>query len=159
MVHARLRAGADNSGKLVARVKQKARVAAERLGLDMILIDGSPGTGCPVVSSLTGADYVILVTEPTASGVHDLKRVYELVKKFRISTGLIINKYDINSEFTAELERFAADEQIKLISSIPYNEDFTRAITAGMTAVEYSENAAAILKSSWETVIQDIEKE
>ena len=81
MVHARLGIGADNSGKLVAKVKSEAKDIAEEDGKNIVLVDGSPGVGCPVVSSLSGASFVVLVTEPSVSGLHDLKRVYELVKK------------------------------------------------------------------------------
>jgi len=100
MVHARLGIGADNSGKLVAKVKNEAKEIAEDEFKDYVIVDGSPGVGCPVVSSLSGAKFVVLVTEPSVSGIHDLKRVYELVKKFNIKTGCIINKYDINKKIT-----------------------------------------------------------
>lgn len=160
MIHARLKAGADNSGKLVAKVKQNAKKKAEELGCDMILIDGSPGIGCPVVSSLTGADYVILVTEPTPSGLHDLKRVHELVKKFKIKSGLIINKNDINADVSAQLEEYAASENIGMIAKLPYNEDFTKAITAGKTAAEYSESPiSGLIKKAWDNALKAINKE
>ena len=160
MCHARLKPGADNSGKLVAKVKQNARKAAIRLGLDMILIDGSPGIGCPVVSSLTGADFVILVTEPTPSGIHDLKRVYEIVKKFKIRAGLIINKHDLNAELSSELKDYAVDEGISLISQLPYNEDFTAAITSGVTAAEYGQSTISrLLTDAWKNAENEIFKE
>ncbi len=95
MVHAKLAIGADNSGKLVAQVKNEAKKIAEEGDYDYIIVDGSPGVGCPVVSSLSGANYVVLVTEPTVSGLHDLKRVYELVHKFNLKAGCIINKFDL----------------------------------------------------------------
>lgn len=160
MVHARLKAGADNSGKLVAQVKNNAREIAESSGLEMILIDGSPGIGCPVVSSLTGADYVILVTEPTPSGIHDLKRVYELVKKFKIKAGLIVNKHDLNPGLTEELKKYAKEEGIKIITLLPYNEDFTKAITDGLTIVEYSnEELKVLLTEAWAEARRQINKE
>ena len=84
MVHAKLGIGADNSGKLVAKVKNEAKRLAEETNREYIIVDGSPGIGCPVVSSLSGAAFVVLVTEPSVSGLHDLKRVYELVKKFNL---------------------------------------------------------------------------
>ncbi|HAK45385.1 MAG TPA: (4Fe-4S)-binding protein [Spirochaeta sp.] len=160
MIHARLKPGADNSGKLVAKVKQDAKAAAVEMGLEMILIDGSPGIGCPVVSSLTGADYVILVTEPTPSGIHDLKRVYELVKKFKIRAGLIINKNDLNSALTEELKKYAESENINVLSLLPYNEDFTKAITAGITAAEFTESEiSGFVKDAWVKAKIDIYKE
>ncbi|MDC7228620.1 MAG: ATP-binding protein [Spirochaetales bacterium] len=160
MIHARLKPGADNSGKLVAKVKQDAKAAAEKEGVEIILIDGSPGIGCPVVSSLTGADYVILVTEPTPSGIHDLKRVYELVKKFKIKAGLVVNKWDLNKSLTDELETYAKSEGINLISKLPYNEDFTKAITAGKTAAEFYESEiSGLIKEAWENARKEIIKE
>lgn len=157
MIHARLKAGADNSGKLVARVKKDARTAAERDDRQIILIDGSPGIGCPVISSLTGADYVILVTEPTPSGIHDLKRVYQLVQKFSIRAGLIINKHDINSEAAGELRRFAGDEGIKILAELPYEPDFTKAMTEGLTVVEYkNQGLKTLLASAWAAAKNEI---
>lgn len=160
MVHARLKAGADNSGKLVARVKNRAKEIAENTGKELIVIDGSPGIGCPVVSSLTGADYVILVTEPTPSGVHDLERVYELVEKFKIRTGLIINKYDLNLELTAKLERFADKKEIKLIEKLPYDESFSEAITNGITIAELEGSAIKrMITDAWETAKREFLQE
>jgi MinD superfamily P-loop ATPase len=94
--HAELGPGAENSGKLVAKVKNNAKKYARENNLETVLVDGSPGIGCPVISSLSGANYVVLVTEPTVSGAHDLKRVVELVQKFKIKMGCIINKADVN---------------------------------------------------------------
>ena len=122
MVHAALNIGAENSGKLVAEVKKKAKIIATETNKPFLLVDGSPGVGCPVVSSLSGADYVVLVTEPSVSGVHDVKRVYELVKKFQIKAGCIINKFDINNEKSIELEEFLRENQIDLLGKIDYNE-------------------------------------
>jgi MinD superfamily P-loop ATPase len=157
MVHARLKAGADNSGKLVARVKSDAKSSAERNGKDLILIDGSPGTGCPVISSLTGADYVVLVTEPSKSGIHDLKRVYELVKKFKISAGIIINKYDINQQGTEIIKDFCGHENLQLIAEIPYSEDFTMAMTNGRTITEFSNNNLKnLVTEAWNSVKAEI---
>ena len=153
MIHARLGIGAENSGKLVAQVKKVARKMAEEKGKDYVIVDGSPGVGCPVVSSLSGADYVLLVTEPSVAGIHDLRRVYQLVAKFRIKTGCIINKYDLKEEKTEEIKEFLDSEGITLVGSIPYNENFTRAMTEGKTIVEYDDPAlAGILRKSWEKV-------
>ena len=150
MVHARLKAGAENSGKLVAKVKNEARRIAEENGSELVLVDGSPGIGCPVVSSLSGADFVVLVTEPTVSGLHDLKRVYLLVKKFGIKAGCIINKYDLNSAKADEIKDFLEAENIVHIADLPYDEDFTKAMTEGKTITEYNESSLKeILKSGW----------
>lgn len=138
MVHAKLGIGADNSGKLVAQVKREAKKIAEEEGKKILLVDGSPGIGCPVVSSLTGADFVVFVTEPTVSGLHDLKRVYRVVERFNIPSGCIINKADINEEVTRQIKEFLADEGITHLSDLPYDENFTAAMTDGQTIVEYA---------------------
>jgi len=157
MVHAKLGIGADNSGKLVAKVKNEAKEIAEDEFKDYVIVDGSPGVGCPVVSSLSGAKFVVLVTEPSVSGLHDLKRVYELVKKFNIKTGCIINKFDINKTITQKIELFLAKENIVHISSLPYNEDFTKAMTAGLTIVEYTNtNLKELIINSWNTILKSV---
>ncbi|MCD4657299.1 MAG: ATP-binding protein [Planctomycetes bacterium] len=153
MVHARLGIGAENSGKLVAKVKNEAKSIAELERIEFVLVDGSPGIGCPVVSSLSGANFVILVTEPTVSGIHDLKRIYILVKKFNIDAGCIINKYDLNPEITREIEEFLNTENIELISKLPYDETFTKAMTVGQTIVEYDNSELKkILSESWNKI-------
>lgn len=155
MVHASLGIGADNSGKLVAKVKNEAKEIALEERKDFILVDGSPGVGCPVVSSLSGANFVVLVTEPTVSGLHDLKRVYELVKKFHIKSGCIINKYDINPDKTGEILQFLEENDIAHIASLPYDENFTRAMVQGQTVIEYSNGKLTeILAESWGKIKQ-----
>ncbi len=137
LVHAKLDIGADNSGKLVVKVKRDARQTAEDGQLDWVLVDGSPGIGCPVISSLSGADFVILVTEPSLSGLHDLERVWSLTGNFGIPGGCVINKADLNPGVSALIGGFLARENITLIDHIPYDEDFTRAMTQGISLVEY----------------------
>ena len=153
MVHARLGIGAENSGKLVAKVKNEAKALAEKLDKDFVVVDGSPGIGCPVVSSLSGASFVVLVTEPSVSGIHDVKRVYELVKKFGIKAGCIINKADINVDKANEIYKFLEDEKIDFIANIPYDENFTKAMTQGKTIVEFDNGKIKqILENSWENI-------
>ena len=155
MVHARLGIGAENSGKLVTKVKNEARQLAEEKGLQFVLVDGSPGVGCPVVSSLSGAHFVILVTEPTVSGLHDLKRVNQLVKKFGLLTGCIINKADLNGQLTAEIKNYLIEEGITHIVDLPYDDVFTAAMINGQTIVEYSpESMGSIIGACWETIKQ-----
>jgi MinD superfamily P-loop ATPase len=150
MVHARLGIGAENSGKLVAKVKNEAKRIAEETDKQFIVVDGSPGIGCPVVSSLSGADFVVLVTEPTVSGLHDLKRVYELVKKFNIPAGCIINKADLNTKVARQIKKFLKEEKITHIADFPYDEMFTKAMTNGQTIVEYDDaNLKNIVINSW----------
>lgn len=153
LVHAKLGIAAENSGKLVAKVKNEAKQIAEKEGSEYIIVDGSPGIGCPVVSSLSGANYVVLVTEPSLSGLHDLKRVFELVKKFRLKAGCIINKYDINPDVTNQILQFLQDESISHIASLPYDENFTKAMTMGKTIVEYDTGELKnLMVSSWEQI-------
>ncbi|MCK5795609.1 MAG: ATP-binding protein [Deltaproteobacteria bacterium] len=152
MLHARLGLGADNSGKLVAQVKSEARKAAEEANKKLILVDGSPGIGCPVVSSLSGASFAVLVTECTLSGLHDLKRVYEVVKKFNIKSGCIINKADLNTSVLEEIRSFLDAEDITNLEEIPYDEAFTAAITQGRTIVENDGPLKMRLESCWSTI-------
>ncbi|HDQ13500.1 MAG TPA: 4Fe-4S dicluster domain-containing protein [Sediminispirochaeta sp.] len=159
MVHAALKIGADNSGKLVARVKNEAKSVAEELGKAMVLVDGSPGIGCPVVSSLSGASFVVLVTEPTVSGLHDLKRVYQLVKKFKIPAGCVVNKADLNPQILQEIETLLQDEQIHYLAKIPYNEEFTAAMTNGKTVVEWDQNLRQTVSETWQQVLKILESE
>ncbi|MEN8224711.1 MAG: ATP-binding protein [Bacteroidota bacterium] len=157
MVHARLGIGADNSGKLVAKVKNEAKNIAEEERVDYVVVDGSPGVGCPVVSSLSGANFVVLVTEPSLSGLHDLKRVYELVHKFNIKAGCIINKSDINYEVTGKIEKFLHENNIIHIANLPYDEDFTKAMTNGKTIVEFADGPLReLITKSWKTILNSI---
>lgn len=157
MVHARLGIGADNSGKLVAKVKSEAKDIADEERVDYVLVDGSPGVGCPVVSSLSGAAFVVLVTEPSVSGLHDLKRVYELVHKFNIKAGCIINKSDINEDMTAQIEDFLKEENILHIANLPYDESFTKAMTNGQTIVEYADNdLSKKIRESWNKIKETV---
>lgn len=159
LVHAKLGIGAENSGKLVAKVKNEAKEIAKEHQKEFVLVDGSPGIGCPVVSSLSGADFVVFVTEPTVTGLHDLKRVHQLVKQFNIRSGCIINKCDLNEEVTKETEQFLQSENIKYISKISYNESFSKAIIEGKTLMEYKDKTLKnILSDSWKQIIDFLNK-
>ena len=153
MVHAKLGIGAENSGKLVAKVKKEGKAIALAKNKSFMIVDGSPGIGCPVVSSLSGANFALLVTEPTLSGIHDLKRVYEVVKKFRIKAGCIINKADLNPAVCEEIETFLREESILHVKSIPYNKAFTQAMIEAKTINEYSdEPLKKLLEESFQTI-------
>ncbi|MDP8231506.1 MAG: ATP-binding protein [Candidatus Zophobacter franzmannii] len=159
MVHAGLKIGADNSGKLVAKVKHEAKASAEKDGKEYIIVDGSPGIGCPVVSSLSGADFVVFVTEPTVSGIHDLERVYQLVKKFQIPSGCIINKADLNEKVSKDIEKFLADNEIIHLTNLPYDESFTTAMTKGQTIVEDKTSPiTASIEQCWQDLKIILEK-
>lgn len=145
MVHARLGIGAENSGKLVARVKNEAKTLATRDSKALVLVDGSPGIGCPVVSSLSGADYIVIVTEPTISGWHDLKRLRELLGKFRLPSGCVINKADLNDEYADKIRKYLEKEKMDMLGTLPYDENFTAAMVQGKTILEepFSESETA----------------
>ena len=125
LVHAKLEAGADNSGKLVAKVKKDAKEIARKTGMNYILVDGSPGIGCPVISSLSGADFVLLVTEPTLSGLGDMRRVNQLVEQFKIPTGCLINKSDINPEVTEKIRAYIRKDILQ-VDEIPTMKNFPK---------------------------------
>ena len=155
MIHAKLGVGAENSGKLVAKVKEMAKEKARELGKDIVLVDGSPGIGCPVVSSLSGANLVVLVAEPSVSGIHDIKRVIELVNKFRIPSCAIINKADINPKQTEALVGFMQGKGVTHIGNINYNENFTAAMTEGKTIVEFDDRPLAeTVRGHWQTILK-----
>jgi len=156
MVHAKLNIGAENSGKLVAKVKNEAKSLAVEENKSFIIVDGSPGIGCPVISSLAGANYVVLVTEPTMSGLHDLKRIYAIIKKFRIKTGCIINKYDLNKEKTLDIKSFMQEEQINHLADIPYDINFTKAMIEGKTIVEIQSPLKPLLENIWNIVKEQL---
>lgn len=132
MVHARLHPGEENSGRLVSILRQSARELASRKGAQWILMDGPPGTGCPVISSLTGADYALLVTEPTLSGFEDLKRVAAVAGHFGIPTGIIINKADINPEVAIRIEEYANATGSDVVGCVDYDPAFTKAQMEGL---------------------------
>ena len=157
LVHAKLAAGAENSGKLVAKVKNEARNIAEQKNKKYIIADGSPGIGCPVISSLSGADFVIIVTEPSVSGIHDMKRVYELVRKFDIKASCIINKHDLNPEITARIMDFLESESIVHLCNIPYDDAFTDAIIRGQTIMENGHTVLVkMIEKAWNIVSTNI---
>ena len=139
LCHARLGVAEENSGKLVALVRQNAKLIAEKEGLDYIITDGPPGIGCPVISSLSGASLALLITEPTVSGIHDLERVIAVCRHFGIPTLVCINKYDINEENSRRIENYCHKEGIEVAAKIPFDNVVTEALTQGVPVVEYSE--------------------
>ena len=157
MIHAKLKIGSDNSGKLVTKVKNDAKSIAKKSDKKLVIVDGSPGVGCPVVSSLSGANYVVLVTEPTVSGLHDLKRVYKLVKKFGIKAACIINKYDINIKITEEIKKYLNENDIFFLIELHFDDDFTKAMIMQKTVVEYSQgDIKNKIIDSWKKILKKI---
>ena len=137
MVHARLGIAEENSGKLVTRVRTRARELAEAENRNLILTDGPPGVGCPVIAAVGGAGAVLIVTEPTVSGRHDMARVAELAEFFRIPTLMVINKFDLHPETGAAMEDYARERGIRPIGRLPFDTAFTRSMVAGQTLFEY----------------------
>ncbi|MFA5400783.1 MAG: ATP-binding protein [Dehalococcoidia bacterium] len=153
LVRARLGIAQENSGKLVALVRQQARKIAADKGYSTIITDGPPGIGCPVISSLSGADLALLVTEPTVSGLHDLERVIEVCRHFRVPATVCINKYDINEEKASKIEEHCADIGIKVSGKIPFDTAVNRAVAHGIPLVEYGEGpATGEVKRLWKNI-------
>ena len=155
MVHARLGIAQENSGKLVSLIRKEAkRLAAERK-CDLIVADGSPGIGCPVIASITGADVVLVVTEPTLSGKHDLDRVTELTKHFKIPTAICINKCDLNPGIAEEIRNEAHSQNLTVAGEIAYDPAVTKAQIAGQSIVEYSNGRLkGQVVSLWDSVLE-----
>jgi MinD superfamily P-loop ATPase len=158
LCHARLGIAQENSGKLVALVRQNAKLIAERENLDYIITDGPPGTGCPVISSLSGASLALLVTEPTLSGIHDLERVIGVCYHFGVPALVCINKYDINEENTHRIESYCGNKGIEVAGRISFDNVVTEAIVQGLPVVEYSNNKVTRqIKELWQIISAKLE--
>ncbi len=154
MSHAMLYPGESNSGKLVTLVRQNAKILAEKENSDLIIIDGSPGIGCPVIASITGVDAALVVTEPTMSGIHDLERVLKLLEYFNVTAFICINMYDVNTGNTNKILSFCRENGIEVVGIIPFSSEVTQAMVNGKTIVEYSpeSNVAEEIMKMWEKV-------
>jgi MinD superfamily P-loop ATPase len=152
MAHALLNPGESNSGKLVTLVRQNAKILAEKEHADLVIIDGSPGIGCPVIASVTGVDAGLIVTEPTMSGIHDLKRVLSLLKHFSVQPLVCINMHDINDENTNRIADFCADNGVEVVGKIPFNSIVTEAMVNEKPLVEYAPESKVTKKiiAMWE---------
>ncbi len=154
MVHAQLFPGAENSGKLVTLLKQQARALAAAQGTDLILCDGAPGIGCPVISSLAGADLIVAVTEPTPSGRHDLERVVNLCRHFRLAMAVIINKHDLNPQVAGDIEGFCREQGLPLVARLPHDPIVTQAMIRGLVVTELPEQMfAGLLAEAWGRIV------
>jgi len=157
MVHARLGVAEENSGKLVSLVRERARETAKNRKRDLVLIDGSPGIGCPVIASITGADLALVVTEPTLSGLHDLERVSDLTRHFRVETLICINKWDINEDLTLEIEALARRRGLKLAGRVRYDRAITEAQIRRQSIVEYAaDGVTADVRQLWANVVETL---
>jgi MinD superfamily P-loop ATPase len=153
MVHARLGIAEENSGRLVAQVRSRAADLAAELNASGILGDGPPGTGCPVIASVTGADLVLIVTEPTVSGVHDMERVIDLSNHFGVPSMVIINKADLNSDQAQRIEKIAKEKNSRVIARIPFDRAVNSALMEGKTVVQYGDSAAGdAIRKAWQDV-------
>ncbi|MBU0639225.1 MAG: ATP-binding protein [Planctomycetes bacterium] len=154
MVHAKLGVAEENSGKLVSLVREQARETARTRERDLVLIDGSPGIGCPVIASIVGADLVLVVTEPTLSGRHDLERVSDLTRYFRVETLICINKWDINEQLTLDIEALARRRGLAVAGRVRYDRAITEAQIKRQSVTEYTpDGSAADVRLLWEAVL------
>lgn len=141
MVYGRLAPGEENSGKLINILRSKARKTAKENNLDTIILDGPPGISCPVISTITGVDKVVIVTEPTVSGISDLKRTVELTRKFDVDTYIIINKCDLNFAISEEINLWSAQNSLTVVGHFPFDKRMVDAMVAGKSIIEYAPNA------------------
>lgn len=160
MIHALLYPGQENSGKLVSLLKQKAKECAEQAGLDLILSDGSPGIGCPVISSLSRANLALMVTEPTPSGLHDLQRIVDLCLHFRIPGAVIINKADLSAEYREMIQDYCRTQKLSLIAEIPFDPSVTEAMLRREAVTEDPENhTGALLRQAWDKILAHLDQQ
>ena len=153
LVHARLGIAQENSGKLVALVRQQAKKIAEKQEFDYIISDGPPGIGCPVISSLSGANLALLVTEPTLSGIHDLERVLDVCHHFGIPALVCVNKYDLNEDNTRQIEDYCLSQRVEVAGKVPFDNIVTEALVQGLPVVEYSQGKVAQeIERLWQTI-------
>ena len=156
MVHAKLHPGEENSGKLVTQIRRRAKEIAQEEDIPLILIDGPPGIGCPVISSITGVTDVVLVAEPTLSGFHDLKRVVELAKAFNPRLWLIINKFDISVEKSQEIESWASSSGIRLLGRLSTDPEIPALQAQCKAPVEGDTLSGEMLKEMWEKLTEEV---
>ena len=154
MVHARLGIAEENSGRLVALVREEARKRSQTGNIELIITDGPPGIGCPVIASMGQATAVLIVTEPTVSGIHDMKRVAELAAHFKLPAMVCINKYDLNTDQAATIEQIAKEKGLAVVGKIPFDPAFTAAMVKGKSVVEThgDSQAATVMKEIWKRV-------
>lgn len=155
MVHARLGIAEENSGKLVALVRHEAKKLADENNIKLIITDGPPGVGCPVIAAIGGASALLIVTEPTVSGLHDMERAIELAEHFNVSPMVCVNKFDLNYKKTAAIEKYCKNKKIKYLGKIPFDRNFTEAMVHGKTFLEYNNTSDVNLaiKKMWTKIV------
>ena len=156
MVHARLGIAEENSGKLVTLIRQEAKKLAEKNKLDLIITDGPPGVGCPVIASIGGATALLIVTEPTVSGLHDMERVAQLSDHFKVPAMVCVNKFDLNTDQTQAIEKLAKEKNITVLERIPFDPIFTKSMVQGKTIFEYNTKSTVgqAVKQLWRKIIE-----
>lgn len=157
MIHARLGIAEENSGKLVSLVRKQSRELAEEKGLNLILTDGPPGIGCPVIAAIGGATVLVMVVEPTLSGIHDMERLVELAAHFRVPGMVLVNKFDLNLEMTERIERTAKERNLELLGRIPFDPVFVKAMVEGKSVIEYApeSDVSKQIIEVWEKIIEN----
>ena len=159
MIHARLGIAEENSGKLVTLVRREARTLAEKQGRNLILTDGPPGIGCPVIASIGGASALLIVTEPTVSGKHDMERVSQLAAHFKVPALVCVNKFDLNPDQTQAIEDFSNEKGMRVVGRVPFDPVFTKSMVQAKTVFEYDEKseAAHSVEKLWQEVVEVLE--
>ncbi len=158
LVHSQLFAGEENSGKLVSHIKNQARQLAEKTNTELILIDGSPGVGCPVIASLSNVDLVLVVTEPSQSGKHDLERILELAAHFKVPVVICINKWDLHPELSDEIEILAQELDIEVLGKIPFDPVVIDCQIQGVPVTSSETSLAAYpIRNLWEKLEKRID--
>lgn len=152
MIHAALDPGEENSGKLVALVKRETKALAEKLEKKWVVVDGPPGIGCPVIASMSGADIILAITEPTVSGLHDLERVAGLAAHFKVPITVCINKWDINVEKYEEIESWCHENSVPVVGKISFSEQIVKSLVAGKPVVSMECEAADEIRSVWDNM-------
>ena len=159
MAHARLGIAEENSGKLVSLIRQEGKKLAESRNLDLLITDGPPGIGCPVIASLGGAAAVLIVAEPTVSGRHDMERVAELAAFFKVPAMVSVNKFDLNPEQADAIEAFARGKNVEVMGRVPFDPAFTKAMVQGQTVMEFDQNSEGgeAVKRLWTNLSEKLE--
>ncbi len=158
MAHALLNPGEETTGGLIAEVRKEAVRLSHQEDIHLIIIDGAPGIGCPATSSITSTSYVIIVAEPTKSGLHDLKRIVDTVEHFRIPMGIVVNKYDVNEKETEEIEKYCEERNLEILGKVPYDVSVKTATENAKPVVAYDCLAAKEIKEIWKKVEEKILK-
>ena len=159
MVHAKLGIAEENSGKLVALVRQQAKKLAQEKNIDLLLTDGPPGVGCPVIASIGGATALLVVTEPTVSGIHDMTRALELAEFFKVPAMVIVNKYDLNPEQADAIEESVTKRGLTFLGNIPFDSAVTKSMVQAKTIMEYDEESdvSQKIKEMWNKIMASSE--